>query len=312
MSTFSGHPRRRTLTTAGLSLLIAAPAMALVVGCGGDAKRDAGETAEVATPQLAVPEPTATDLNSNGKPDKDPSDQDWPGKMVVALGDADTPEATQGRTFMENTRLLDHLADDINNTLKLPFDVTLKGAQCGSPNDFWSPGDKTLTMCYEDATASIQTFEKLGYPDPQGATFNTEAGFFYHEVGHMVIDIYQLPATGRDEDIADEASAYLMLLQNDDGTVDPASIDSVKDVARLYEDAANGGGAVDDGALADVHSPDKARMYNFECWAYGADPARGADLVSSGMLPQGRADGCGDEYEKLERAWSTLLAPYLK
>jgi hypothetical protein len=269
-----------------------------MVACGhkGDAKSDAAPTPDVATAELAAPQPTATDLNGNGKPDKDPTDQDWPGKMAVVLGDADSPEATQGRTFMENTHLLNHLADDINKTLKLPFDVTLKGEQCGSPNDFWSPGDKTLTMCYEDATASIHTFEKLGYPDPEGAAFNTEAGFFYHEVGHMVIDIYDLPATGR----------------NDDGKVDPASIDSVKDVARLYEDAANGGGEVDDGALADVHSPDKARMYNFECWAYGADPARGAELVSSGMLPQGRADGCEDEYRKLEHAWSTLLAPYLK
>lgn len=53
-------------------------------------------------------------------------------------------------------------------------------------------------------------------------------------------------------------------------------------------------------------------MYNFECWAYGADPAKGADLVSSGMLPQGRADGCQEEYEKLEHAWSKLLEPYLK
>jgi hypothetical protein len=199
-----------------------------MVACGhkGDAKSDAAPTPDVATAELAAPQPTATDLNGNGKPDKDPTDQDWPGKMAVVLGDADSPEATQGRTFMENTHLLNHLADDINKTLKLPFDVTLKGEQCGSPNDFWSPGDKTLTMCYEDATASIHTFEKLGYPDPEGAAFNTEAGFFYHEVGHMVIDIYDLPATGREEDIADEASAYLMLLQNDDGKVDPASIDS--------------------------------------------------------------------------------------
>ena len=286
----------------------------LMVGCGhtGDSKSEPGPAAETVTAPLVVPEPTETDVNHNGKADSDPSDQEWPGKMSVVLGDATSPEATQGRTFMENTNLLTHLADDINGTLKLPYDITLKGEQCGSPNDFWSPGEKTLTMCYEDATASIETFTKLNYPDPQGATFNTEMGFFYHEAGHMVISLYDLPATGREEDVADEASAYLMLRPDDDGTVDSASIDSVKDIARLYEDAANGDGEVDDGALADVHSPNKARMYNFECWAHGADPAKSADLVSSGMLPQGRADGCQDEYQQLQHAWGKLLEPYIK
>lgn len=287
---------------------------ALAVSCSHkeESNPDLEQVAQTVPAPLAAPVPTQTDVNNNGKPDSDPADTDWPGKMVVSLGEASSPEATQGRAFMENTNLLPHLADDINATLKLPNDITLKGEQCGSPNDFWNPGDNSLTMCYEDATASIHTFEKFGYPDPQAATFNTEAGFFYHEVGHMVISLYDLPATGREEDVADEASAYLMLQQNDNGTVDPASIESVKDIARLYQDAAGEDGEVDDGALADVHSPNKARMYNFECWAYGADPAKGADLVSSGMLPQGRADGCEDEYQKLEHAWSKLLEPYMK
>ena len=43
-----------------------------------------------------------------------------------------------------------------------------------------------------------------------------------------------------------------------------------------------------------------------------ADPKGNADLVSSGALPQGRADGCEDEYTKLSNAWNTLLGPYLK
>jgi hypothetical protein len=53
-------------------------------------------------------------------------------------------------------------------------------------------------------------------------------------------------------------------------------------------------------------------MYNFECWAYGADPKQTQDLVGDGMLPDARAEGCADEYQKLNSSWNTLLEPYFK
>ncbi len=133
---------------------------------------------------------------------------------------------------------------------------------------------------------------------------------FYHEAGHMMISIYDLPATGREEDVADQASTYMMFRRDSQGKIDPESINAIKDTARLY--AAGADNELDSSTLADVHSPDKVRVYNFECWAYGADPSQSVDLVDSGELPRDRADGCEAEYQQLEKAWSTLLTPYLK
>jgi len=286
----------------------------VVVGCGhGDKAKSESEPtkAEVTTAEIDAPQPTQTDVNGNGRPDSDPTDEDWPGRMTVVLEDATSPEAVRGRKFMEDNNLLQQLADDINSTLKLPFDITLKGSECGQPNDFWSSSDNAITMCYEDATNAVDVFTKLGDADPEKSAFGTELEAFYHETGHMVISIYDLPATGREEDVADQASTYLML-RPVDGKIDSDSINAIKNTARLYKDSSDYRGEIDDGALADVHSPDRARMYNFECWAYGADPDQSADLVTDGLLPEDRAEGCQDEYEKLEHAWGTLLEPYLK
>ncbi len=281
----------------------------LTAGCGHSTKPQAAQSETASTASVAVAEPTNTDVNGNGRADADPSDTEWPGKMTVVYEDATTPEAVAGRQFMETNNLLPQLADDINSTLKLPHDITLKGSQCGQPNDFWSPGDNAITMCYEDAANSVDVFTKLGDPDPEKSAFHTELEAFYHETGHMVVDIYDLPATGRNEDVADQASAYLLFRPNEQGVIDADSIEAIRDTARWYEASS---GEVDDGALADVHSPDKARMYNFECWAYGADPGQSADLVNNGLLPKDRADGCEEEYDQLEKAWGTLLDPYLK
>lgn len=286
---------------------------ALAVGCG---HRDAAAPqSSPVTPSTAseVDFPTPTETDDNGTPDSDPSDRDWPGKMTVVYEDATTPEAIRGREFMQRTNLLPQLADDINATLKLPFDIPLKGSQCGVANDWWSPADKAMTMCYEDVAENLDMFQQAGFADPDSATFHTAVAVDYHETGHMAIDIYDLPATGREEDVADQASVYLLLRPGDDGKIDQDSIDAIKDAAaswKLLSDRSNGEVTPDD--LADVHSPSLARMDNILCWAYGADPDAMSDVVADGRLPQQRADSCDDEYQKLEHAWNTLLGPYLK
>lgn len=283
----------------------------LVAGCGKKAENN-DDDAAVKTEIAAAPSATNTDVNNNGTPDASPDDKEWPGKMTVVFEDAKSPEAISGRKFMEETNLLQQLADDMTSTLKLPFDIPIKGSQCDEPNDFWSPSNKSVTMCYEDASNALDIFTKLGDKDPRKAAFNTELEAFYHESGHMVIDIYDLPATGREEDAADQVSTFMLLRPNADGTIDPDSIAAIKDTARLYKASADPNNEIDERLLADVHSPDKARMYNFECWAYGADPKQTQDLIDNGLLPQDRADGCEDEYSKLKSSWTTLLEPYFK
>lgn len=98
-----------------------------------------------------------------------------------------------------------------------------------------------------------------------------------------------------------------------DGLPDSESVQAVKDFARAFKGySEEKGGEIGEGQLSDVHSLDLARMYNLECWVYGADPVGNADLVNNGSLPEDRADGCEDEYAKLSRSWDTLLGPYLK
>jgi len=285
----------------------------VAAGCGHDDAKNGSRTAteDVTTAEIAAPSPTETDVNHNGRPDSDPADQDWPGRMTVVFEDATTPEAVRGRKFMEANNLLQQFADDINSTLKLPFDITLKGSQCGQPNDFWSSSEKAITMCYEDATNALDIFARLGDADPDKSAFGTELEAFYHESGHMVISIYDLPATGREEDVADQAATFLMF-RPVDGKIDPDSVDAIKNTARLYKTTSEDAGDLTDDSLADVHSPDRTRMYNFECWAYGAAPDQSSDLVTDGLLPEDRAEGCQDEYQKLDHAWGTLLAPYLR
>ncbi|BBX18638.1 hypothetical protein CRI77_15975 [Mycolicibacterium duvalii] len=268
----------------------------LVVGCAGQ-QETSTESAEspTAAAQAQGPE-AATD--------------DGDGTMVVTYQDASSPEAVNGRALLQDNTVLEDLAADINESLILPYDIALIGAECGEANAYWDPAEDSITICYEDADGALATFTADGVPDPTAAMLNSEIATFYHEVGHMAISIYDLPITGREEDVADQLAAYVLLQPGDDGRPDPEAVQAVKDFARTFQEGDSGELGAED--FADTHSFGETRAYNLQCWIYGADPDANADLVGDGGLPQDRADGCEDEYTQLDNAWSTLLEPHLK
>lgn len=297
-------PAAAAVAAGGLVVLLT------VVGCGGNGSVKSATSTVTITSQVNVEQPKPTDANGNGTPDA--SELDWNGRMIATYQEAVSPEAVVGRDLMRNDHLLEDLADAINESLKLPQDVPLIGAECGTPNASWDPDDKSMTICYEDAADALDIYTNAGDSDPVTSALNSEVATFYHETGHMVIDLYNLPITGREEDVADQLAAYVLLTPDADGNVDPDAVQAVKDFAREFQGYSDRSGAIDSQDVADTHSLDGTRMYNLECWVYGSDPVGNADLVTDGALPQDRADGCEDEYEKLSDAWSSLLAPYFK
>lgn len=105
----------------------------------------------------------------------------------------------------------------------------------------------------------------------------------------MPVTIDDLPDTGREEDVADQLGAYVLLTPGEDGETDPASVQAVKNIAWAF--GASGAQTTELNA---------------------ANPEANADMVSDGQLPEDRASGCDDEWAQLEKAWSTLLDPYFK
>lgn len=289
-----GTMRTRILPLLAIGLIVAG------CGGGGEEKGDSsGSPAASGTPNAKGPDETGT--------------ADAGGKMIVTYEDATSPEAINGKKLLQDNKVLEDLAADINQTLKLPIDIPLLGSQCDTPNAFWNPNKKTVTICYEDADLSQKIFVKAGDKDPDTSAIGSEDATFYHEAGHMAVTLYNLPITGREEDAADQLSAYILLTPGDSGKVDSESVQAVKDFARTfaaYAELKAQMGAKDN--MADEHSLDQQRVYNLQCWIYGSNPEANADIVSSGGLPEERAQRCPDEWKQIAHAWSTLLDDHWK
>ena len=127
-----------------------------------------------------------------------------------------------------------------------------------------------------------------------------------HEFAHALFDDFDPPILGREEDAADQVSAYIYLKLGKDearrlivGTVYAYMLEvQDTDPPSMAE-------------YADEHSTSEQRAFNLLCIAYGADPELFEDVVKMGGLPAERVEICEEEYEHIAHAYQTLISPHV-
>ncbi|MEL6573077.1 MAG: DUF4344 domain-containing metallopeptidase [Pseudomonadota bacterium] len=125
---------------------------------------------------------------------------------------------------------------------------------------------------------------------------------FYHELGHALIDVLELPIYGQEEDAADVASVMLMhyLYDNEVAT------QMVMSTAQAFSaEAAEEAGDV---AFWGVHGASEQRYYNTICIFYGGDPDNREEMITVMGLPEERAETCGEEFDQADYSWGNVLA----
>lgn len=224
------------------------------------------------------------------------------GRFVVQPAIVETAQGRREAREMEELGLLQDIADALNTVVTLPRDVGLRYAECGEANAYYDPEERHILMCIElleDIAATVKDqFESED--EAAEAAAGAWLAVALHEAGHALVDVLELPVTGREEDAVDQLAAWI-LIQADD-------VDSVLGAAASYytEDEA------DDSDFADEHSLNRQRYFNLVCWAYGSDPDNSQELIDTWELPPARAEGCQAEYTQLDRSWSRLLREHLK
>jgi hypothetical protein len=123
-----------------------------------------------------------------------------------------------------------------------------------------------------------------------------------HETGHALRDMLQIPVLGREEDTADQISAYIMLLFAKD-LARPALKGTYYNWMRSTR--------LDTSFYWDVHSTSEQRALNYLCMGYGAEPKMFEDFLEKKLLPAERARNCAREYRQVKDAFDQTILPYI-
>lgn len=231
------------------------------------------------------------------------ADADIGGLVVVAA----QTETERGRALAESLTAADVLGDfvaEINRRLRLPQAVSLGFVECGQANAWYLNQSQEVAICIELVD---YYYELLGPYHARGTALDeaVAAAFSFivlHEIGHALVDVLDLPITGREEDAVDQLAVWLLLQEagGDEAVVDIAFSFLAH---RPWQD---GGRSANPG---DEHALDEQRFFNLLCWVYGSNPQAHRRLVRDSALPPRRRAQCEREYRRMARSWERLLAP---
>ena len=155
-------------------------------------------------------------------------------------------------------------------------------------NASYEPSDTTLTICYE----YLAYIQELGQEIPPAMVkenltpTNYIVGPFLevllHEMAHAIFDLKKVPILGREEDAADQVSAFLLLRL---GKAETRRV--IASIAVMYaSEARESPPKLKD--FADEHGLPAQRLFNLMCISYGADPETFGGLIDKGYLPRAR------------------------
>lgn len=210
------------------------------------------------------------------------------------------------RSALVSRRAVNTVAEELEQRIALPFDIQVNFAECGGPDSFYDNYSHRITICYELIDAYYHLFSralntKTAHDE---AAKGAVVSMFLHEVAHALIDGWDLPITGREEDAADQFATLLLINGIRDG--DQMALDGARSF-QLLADLEKGL----EKDYSDPHSLDEQRFFNTICLVYGHRPEQYEYLIRRGTLPTDRAFECQEDYVRLNRSWQTILAPHL-
>jgi hypothetical protein len=208
---------------------------------------------------------------------------------------------------LKESRVLERL-QQLLSPFRLPRPLKLSVAGCDGEVDafYW---EDEITICYEyidDLWKNMPAETTPAGVAPLDAIVGPLFDTALHELAHALFDMHNLPVLGREEDAADQVSAYIMLHLGK-----PEARRLIMGTAYAYLAEAAGAAPPSLKEFADEHGTPAQRAYNVLCIAYGADPGLFGDLVSKGYLPAKRAEGCSEEYGQIATAFEKLIRPHL-
>lgn len=285
-----------------LNLAMACGILLLVMGCFCRSERDE----ERPGTQVQAEDGNSADREGNNR--SSASKRKDEGDFVAEHIDVTTPRYVEIDKQVRNEKLLEKAADKLNRALILPRDITLRTKNCNQVNALYDSGDRSVTVCYELMENFYQTFRDAGDSEQKAydKMFDAVRFVFLHEIGHALIDTYNLPVTGNEEDAADRCAAFINISELGEEGV--RAVFAAADAFRI-ESKRNSSSPRD---LADEHLLQEQRFYNSLCMIYGSNTSKYANIVNDGYLPKERAVRCPNEFQRTVDSWKSLLEPWRK
>ena len=228
---------------------------------------------------------------------------------------------------LKTSQFMEMMVGVVDAQYKLPRTMSFNVEACKMANAFYLPKAGSITLCLELLAEYDALFTrifnmrwpkkcKIGQPCKERSkwvekhTMATATFVVWHELGHALVSELDLPATGRNEDVADQIATYIANMGPPDKTSDLVKralsgalvwfeSNHRKAMSPKHKRGLN---------FAGHHSLDQVRRNNLACWFYGKDPEKRQGIGK--LLPNKRRVRCKREWTRFSSALDRLLKPH--
>jgi hypothetical protein len=229
-------------------------------------------------------------------------------QVSVSYTPPENPAYQHIYTLLKEERHSLERIQELLSPFRLPWTLEIVLAECAGEADaiYW---DGTITICYEyidELWDSMPADTTEAGIEPIDTVVGPFMDTLLHEFAHALFDYLDIPVLGREEDAADQVSAFIYL-QLGQAEARRLIMGTVYAYILEVEDTDPPSMA----EYADEHSTTEQRRFNLLCMAYGADPELFEDVAAWGGLPRERADICAEEFELIALAYHALIGPHI-
>lgn len=194
------------------------------------------------------------------------------------------------------------------NEIKLPYDIEIIYRECGEANAaYYSEG--FIEVCYELVEQIIEIQSRYYFTEEEirMAVQDTTYFIFLHELGHALIDVYDIPYTGKQEDAVDQLATIILLTENEQG------VNALFATSNYWHELGSEPIPYETLPFHDEHSFELQRFYSILCFVYGNDPVNSSDVLN--LIPDSSDNikfwqyHCVNEHNVISNNWNMFLEP---
>src|ERR1044071_8837785 len=100
-----------------------------------------------------------------------------------------------------NRQVIECIVDSLNERIALPFDIVIAFKECDRPDVFYTDKTHQITLCYDLMGDFYDLFSDKIKDEAKldEAVSGAMACIILHEIGHALIDAWDLPIVGKEE-----------------------------------------------------------------------------------------------------------------
>lgn len=225
------------------------------------------------------------------------------GEIKLSYSDTSNIEEQGARSWIEDNKVFDSAINLINSEIEIEEKLLVLVG--GEDFTHYNPETKEIVISYDFIMEVIDRFKQEYDTEWQIYTADALLHTFYHELGHTLIDILNIPVLGKEEDAVDDFGVIMLILTREDGSDMAISASELffmegEDRELTPED------------LMDEHSLDAQRGYRSLALVYGSNPDEYKDIAEDLAIDEERKELFIEIFEQQTINWLTLLEPNLK